>query len=389
MPFRGTRSRRRVSSSSARTSCTRGVAEVGIADTIGVATPVDVTSMCSLVAGAVPIDRLSLHVHDTRGLGVANVIAAFDAGVRRFDGSVGGVGGCPFAPRSTGNVCTRGRAPGTACARRDDRHRPGGDVRSRRGACVRPAARPARQALSRGHLEWCSSGSNRGDDRWLKSVDERLERARAGGPQRHRDKLATQHKLPPYAKGLRVCSTRHRLRRGRAARGQRGSGARGRGSRHRHRRHAWQDLRPDGERPNGESGIVGAANCREDRAYSGDGGTPADSRWCTWWIQRARASPSRLRCSRGGVTQANLPYAGSAFRPGAAGVRALRPECSRRCIHSRVLRHRDHGGGERIDVSRLPAHGRGRGGREGHSRGDGWCAHALHRERLRRCARSR
>jgi len=84
----------------------RGAAEVGVADTIGVATPVNVTAMCALAAASVPIDRLSLHVHDTRGLGVANVIAAFDAGVRRFDGSVGGVGGCPFAPRSTGNVCT-------------------------------------------------------------------------------------------------------------------------------------------------------------------------------------------------------------------------------------------------------------------------------------------
>jgi len=84
----------------------RGVAEVGVADTIGVATPADVTAMCALVSAAVPIDRLSLHVHDTRGLGVANVIAAFQAGIRRFDGSVGGVGGCPFAPRSTGNVCS-------------------------------------------------------------------------------------------------------------------------------------------------------------------------------------------------------------------------------------------------------------------------------------------
>jgi len=80
--------------------------EVGVADTIGVATPVDVAAMCALVADAVPIEQLSLHVHDTRGLGVANVIAAYEAGVRRFDGSVGGVGGCPFAPRSTGNVCT-------------------------------------------------------------------------------------------------------------------------------------------------------------------------------------------------------------------------------------------------------------------------------------------
>ncbi|MFZ0178930.1 MAG: hydroxymethylglutaryl-CoA lyase [Candidatus Dormiibacterota bacterium] len=84
----------------------RGAAEVGVADTIGVATPVDVTAMCALAAASVPIERLSLHVHDTRGLGVANVIAAFESGLRRFDGSVGGVGGCPFAPRSTGNVCT-------------------------------------------------------------------------------------------------------------------------------------------------------------------------------------------------------------------------------------------------------------------------------------------
>ncbi|MHB8489071.1 MAG: hydroxymethylglutaryl-CoA lyase [Candidatus Dormibacteria bacterium] len=85
---------------------TRGVKEVGLADTIGVATPADVSAMCVLAAASLPIERLSLHVHDTRGLGVANVVAAFAAGIRRFDGSVGGVGGCPFAPRSTGNVCT-------------------------------------------------------------------------------------------------------------------------------------------------------------------------------------------------------------------------------------------------------------------------------------------
>jgi len=85
---------------------TRGVKEVGLADTIGVATPADVSAMCALAAASLPIERLSLHVHDTRGLGVANVVAAFAAGIRRFDGSVGGVGGCPFAPRSTGNVCT-------------------------------------------------------------------------------------------------------------------------------------------------------------------------------------------------------------------------------------------------------------------------------------------
>ncbi len=84
----------------------RGVAEIGIADTIGVATPADVTRVSALVAAAVPLEQLSLHVHDTRGLGVANVVAGFEAGIRRFDGSVGGIGGCPFAPRATGNVCS-------------------------------------------------------------------------------------------------------------------------------------------------------------------------------------------------------------------------------------------------------------------------------------------
>ena len=83
-----------------------GADEVGIADTIGVATPGRVSAMVALLDGVVPRDRLSVHVHDTRGLGVANVLAAFEAGVGRFDGSAGGVGGCPFAPRSTGNVCS-------------------------------------------------------------------------------------------------------------------------------------------------------------------------------------------------------------------------------------------------------------------------------------------
>lgn len=84
----------------------RGVAEVSLADTIGVAHPQQVRELCQLVGGAMGSDLLSVHMHDTRGLGVANVLAAYDVGIRRFDGSVGGIGGCPFAPRSTGNVCS-------------------------------------------------------------------------------------------------------------------------------------------------------------------------------------------------------------------------------------------------------------------------------------------
>ncbi len=84
----------------------RGAEEVGVADTIGVATPAAVRELCARVATVVSAPRLALHVHDTRGLGVANVLVAYEAGVTRFDGSAGGLGGCPFAPRSTGNVCS-------------------------------------------------------------------------------------------------------------------------------------------------------------------------------------------------------------------------------------------------------------------------------------------
>lgn len=83
-----------------------GADEVGVADTIGVATPAQVRDVLARVMAEVPADRLSCHFHDTRGLGVANVLTAFHAGVDRFDGSAGGIGGCPFAPRSTGNVCS-------------------------------------------------------------------------------------------------------------------------------------------------------------------------------------------------------------------------------------------------------------------------------------------
>ena len=94
----------------------RGAAEVGIADTIGVATPAAVRELCTLAMHVVPPGRLSLHVHDTRGLGVVNVLAAYEVGVRRFDGSAGGLGGCPFAPRSTGNVCSEDALQAVASA---------------------------------------------------------------------------------------------------------------------------------------------------------------------------------------------------------------------------------------------------------------------------------
>jgi hydroxymethylglutaryl-CoA lyase len=94
----------------------RGAAEVGIADTIGTAHPAAVRELCARAGDVVPDQRLSLHVHDTRGLGVANVLVAYEAGVTRFDGSAGGLGGCPFAPRSTGNVCSEDALQAVASA---------------------------------------------------------------------------------------------------------------------------------------------------------------------------------------------------------------------------------------------------------------------------------
>ncbi|CAN7285083.1 hydroxymethylglutaryl-CoA lyase [Variovorax paradoxus] len=80
--------------------------EIVIADTIGSASPGQVKERILALRGVVPIERLAVHLHDTRGMGVANAWAALEAGVRRFDASVGGIGGCPFAPGAAGNVAT-------------------------------------------------------------------------------------------------------------------------------------------------------------------------------------------------------------------------------------------------------------------------------------------
>ena len=84
-----------------------GCDEVGLADTTGYADPASVKSMIAAIQGAVGKDALTgIHVHNTRGLGLANVLAAFDAGLTTFDSSLGGLGGCPFAPGASGNIVT-------------------------------------------------------------------------------------------------------------------------------------------------------------------------------------------------------------------------------------------------------------------------------------------
>ena len=77
-----------------------------IADTIGGANPRDVKSMMAELVTQYGAERLGCHFHDTRAMGLANVFAALDAGVRQFDSSAGGLGGCPFAPGAKGNVAT-------------------------------------------------------------------------------------------------------------------------------------------------------------------------------------------------------------------------------------------------------------------------------------------
>jgi hydroxymethylglutaryl-CoA lyase len=81
-------------------------AEVGLCDTTGRTTPAQVSSLFDQASSAHPGVSWAFHGHDTYGLGVANVLAAHTAGVRIFDSSFGGLGGCPFAPGATGNVAT-------------------------------------------------------------------------------------------------------------------------------------------------------------------------------------------------------------------------------------------------------------------------------------------
>ncbi|AWN35271.1 hydroxymethylglutaryl-CoA lyase [Methylobacterium radiodurans] len=83
-----------------------GVDGVTLADTTGMANPRQVAGLVERVLPALGADRLTLHFHNTRGLGLANVLAAYQAGARRFDAALGGLGGCPFAPGATGNICT-------------------------------------------------------------------------------------------------------------------------------------------------------------------------------------------------------------------------------------------------------------------------------------------
>ncbi len=83
-----------------------GAQEIVIADTIGSASPMQVGDLFDVLQADIPVHRMAAHFHDTRGMGVANAWAALQAGIRRFDASTGGIGGCPFAPGAAGNLAT-------------------------------------------------------------------------------------------------------------------------------------------------------------------------------------------------------------------------------------------------------------------------------------------
>ncbi len=84
-----------------------GVDELSISDTLGVAAPVDVARVVgALNSAGIGAEVIALHLHDTRGTSLANVMAAMELGVRAFDSSAGGTGGSPFAPGAAGNLAT-------------------------------------------------------------------------------------------------------------------------------------------------------------------------------------------------------------------------------------------------------------------------------------------
>lgn len=87
--------------------CTEiGMTRLTLCDTTGMADPAQVFALCKGLKNGFPEVTFTVHFHNTRGMGLANVLAALEAGIQHLDASLGGLGGCPFAPGSSGNICT-------------------------------------------------------------------------------------------------------------------------------------------------------------------------------------------------------------------------------------------------------------------------------------------
>jgi hydroxymethylglutaryl-CoA lyase len=83
-----------------------GVDSIALADTVGMGNPRQIREVCDEVRARFPKYEFALHLHNTRGMGLANVVAGLEAGITHYESSLGGLGGCPFAPGATGNICT-------------------------------------------------------------------------------------------------------------------------------------------------------------------------------------------------------------------------------------------------------------------------------------------
>jgi hydroxymethylglutaryl-CoA lyase len=83
-----------------------GCYEISLGDTVGVGNPRQTRDILQLFLGELPVEKLALHMHDTRGTALANVVVGLELGIRTFDAAVGGLGGCPYAPGAAGNLAT-------------------------------------------------------------------------------------------------------------------------------------------------------------------------------------------------------------------------------------------------------------------------------------------
>jgi hydroxymethylglutaryl-CoA lyase len=83
-----------------------GCYQISLGDTIGVGTPRQTARILARMLGEMPPARVAMHMHDTRGTALANVLVGLEMGIRDFDASVGGMGGCPYAPGAAGNLAT-------------------------------------------------------------------------------------------------------------------------------------------------------------------------------------------------------------------------------------------------------------------------------------------
>ena len=105
-PYEGKTSFSQVVSLAERILQQKEVFELALSDTIGKAFPSDVHKLMDLLLKKVPVQKIALHLHDTYSRGLENVVAGLENGVRVFDSSIGGIGGCPYAPGASGNIAT-------------------------------------------------------------------------------------------------------------------------------------------------------------------------------------------------------------------------------------------------------------------------------------------